>query len=444
MLRAPTGPKPERLGCRAVTTIILVVLFVLFLVLAACTCLARGRVDIPTTTGGAPAPRADDFPYWAKSLPPAKAMFTELKDAIFAMSPTGEGPILTRTYPDDYRRSDSISNHFTEEVRIDCRAGNTPTPREAWERMAPQYRGSRQGDDMANRVGSKADSAGSKADSADSKADSADSKAGAYYAYDAYDALREKVYGATRECNIFNPAFVCWVLGETVGPGAKVLDPSSGWGDRLIGALASGAKSYEGFDPNPRLQAGYEAIVGSLCPKKDRKNFRVTEAPFEDADLEADVYDIAFTSPPYYAYEEYVAPGQAGQEAQSIGRYPDYDTWARKMYRPYLENAFRAVRPGGWVVLYIEDIRFEGQRYPLRQLTQTIMESLGAEPAMNFGLSVVPSARPTGGGGGGGGGRRRKRKPERAPRTRWALGWRKCAPPDAASLSPALPADASP
>jgi hypothetical protein len=361
-------------------TVAFVILVIIVLVLAMTLALAR-RDRRGRWTGGA----ADSFPYWSKSLPPAKEMFADLKETLFAVTPTGEGPILTRTYPDDYRRTDAISNHYTEEARLECRSGRTKPPREAWEEMAPRY--ARRGPPPV-----------------------------------VYGTLREKVYGATRECNIFNPAFVSWVLGETVGPGAKVLDPSSGWGDRLIGALAAGAKCYHGYDPNPRLQAGYKKIVEELGRKR-HKDFRVTEAPFEEASL--GIYDIAFTSPPYYAYEEYVAPGGEGEAAQSIGRYPDYESWAAKMYRPYLANAYRAVRPGGWVVLYIEDIRLGGERYPLRRLTEEIMEELGAEPATNFGLQVVPSADPVVGGSRRG--RRPKKRPPRKPavRTRWALGWKK-------------------
>ena len=374
-------------------TVAFVILVIIVLVLAMTLALAR-RDRRRQWTGGA----ADSFPYWSKSLPPAKEMFADLKEALFTVTPTGEGPILTRTYPDDYRRTDAISNHYTEEARLECRSGRTKTPREAWEEMAPRY---------AHPGGGAA----------------------------VYRTLREKVYSATRECNIFNPAFVSWVLGETVGSGAKVLDPSSGWGDRLIGALAAGAKCYHGYDPNPRLQAGYKKIVEELGRKR-HKDFRVTEAPFEEADasLRAGGYDIAFTSPPYYAYEEYVAPGGEGEAAQSIGRYPDYESWAAKMYRPYLANAYRAVRPGGWVVLYIEDIRLGGESYPLRRLTEEIMEELGAKPATRFGLQVTPS--PSAASVAGGGRRGQRPKQQKAPRVRWALSWLKCSPPTATELSP--------
>lgn len=360
-----------------------IITFVIFVVIV----LVLARILALAGRGGPWTGGADDFPYWSKSLPPAKEMFSDLKNTLYAVTPTREGPILTRAYPDDYYRTDAISNHFTEEARLECRAGRAVTPREAWTKMAPRYgrRGPLQRRERA-----------------------------------VYGSLREKVYSATRECNIFNPAFVSWILGETVGTGARVLDPSAGWGDRLIGSLAAGVEGYHGYDPNPRLQEGHKQIVETLGGRQ-HQSFHVTLAPFEEAKLEKDSYDIAFTSPPYFAYEEYVAPGEEGEEAQSIGRYPDYEAWAAEMYRPYLANAYRAVRPGGWIVLYIEDIRLGGERYPLRRLTKEIMGGLGAEAATNFGLQVVPSTTPAVGGG------RRKglKKSPPAARTRWALGWKK-------------------
>lgn len=362
----------HRLHASAIIALVLVVLLV---VLALVLALRRFSRAALVTGGGAPAP----FPYWYKTLPPPGEMFEALEQATTEVK-AGGNPVLVRTYPGDYRRSDALSNHYTEGERIECRAGQTPTPREAWESIpASEKKGK------------------------------------------SPEELRELIYSKTRECNTFNPAFAKWVLEKTVGRGAKVLDPSSGWGDRLIGALAAGAKSYDGFDPNPSLQVGYIRIVDDLGDG-NHDAYHVTEAPFEDAEVEPGAYDIAFTSPPYFSYEEYVPPGAPGEEAQSIGRYPAYEDWVAKMYRPYLENAYRGVRPGGWIVLYIEDTRVGGVRYPLQKLTRDVMAGLGAEPAGRFGLQVVNNFVNTSVvNTKSGGGRARRR---RGPTIRWAYAWR--------------------
>jgi hypothetical protein len=219
------------------------------------------------------------------------------------------------------------------------------------------------------------------------------------------------VYHATRECNTFSPALARWVIETTAGRGARVLDPSAGWGDRLLGALAAGAACYHGWDPNPRLQAGYAAIVAAHGGGNAR-DFWVREAPFEAARPAAGKYDVALTSPPFYDYEVYVAPGEAGGAAQSLGAGRTYAEWAAQVYRPYLANMYRAVRPGGWLVVYIDDVKSRGAKLPLRALTRATLAGCGARAAGAFGLRIA-AAEAT---------RRRGRPP---PPVKWAEAWRK-------------------
>lgn len=346
---------------RPLSQIIAVVLVLLCLVLAIIVAVSAG-VDAnrrESWTGGG----EDTFPYWARSLDPPQKMFRALETN---PAHTAGDSILIRTYPGDYRKADAISNHYTESARIDCRVSDFPTPREAWKS------GQLDTDSLENQ--------------------------------------RESVYAKSRECNIFNPSFAKWIIEKTVGAGASILDPSSGWGDRLIGALAAKAKTYCGFDPNPRLQEGYRRIVDDFG-SSNHEAFRVTEAPFESVDI-CDAcggckFDLALTSPPYYSYEVYVPPGGEGESAQSIANARTYDEWVEQMYRPYITNAFNAVRPGGWLVFYVEDFSVGKKQYPLRQLTQSIMAGLGAESAGRFGLQVRT------------GGKKRRRA-----KTRWALAWR--------------------
>lgn len=350
-------------GWQAVALVVFVVL-VLVMALLVATAYTRQEVAGGRENASRESASRDTFPYWRYSLPPAAKMFQALKgEKLVHRGPKTE-PVLERRYPRDYRRADALSNHFTEEARVDCRAGGRPTPREAWALV--EARG--------NLPHSSA-------------------------------ARREAVYDAGgAECNIFNPAFARWIIERTAGRGARVLDPSSGWGDRLIGALAAGAKEYRGCDPNPRLQPGYRRIVDTLGGG-DHTSYAVAESPFEDLDLGGETFPLVMTSPPYYDYEVYVPPGAAGADSQSIGRWPDYESWAKMMYRPYVTKAYKAVAPGGWLVLYIEDVRVKGRVFPLRALTEDTLKSLGAQPAGKFGLAV--------------------RAGRKTPKTRWALAWRR-------------------
>jgi hypothetical protein len=180
-----------------------------------------------------------------------------------------------------------------------------------------------------------------------------------------------------------------------------MLDPSSGWGDRLIGAAAAGIKQYIGYDPNPRLADCYKQMI-EMFTKSDQ-DFSVRTEPFTWKKHSG--VNIALTSPPYFNYEEYVLPGGIGEDEQSIGKYPKYEDWKEKMYVPYITDMFNAVIPGGWIIVYIEDYMLENKYYPLRKLTQEILENLGAKEHPSFGLQI--------------------RLVGVKPKTRWALCYKK-------------------
>ncbi len=323
--------------------------------------------------GGAQTPASRAFPMRRGCLPPAAKMYAALaKGGLQIVGRSGRTPVLVRKHPADYNRSDALSDHFTEDVRIDCRFGARPTPRETHA-------------DLPRVVG------------------------------ETRCAERERVYASGRECNAFNPAFAKWVIESTVGRGARVLDPSAGWGDRLLGALAAGAKCYQGYDPNPRLAPKYREIVDAFGGG-DHGRYRVATAPFEDGPPpEAKgcrEFDIAFTSPPYFALEEYATAETPGGEAQSIARWPDFADWVNQMYLPYIRRMHGAVRPGGWIVLYVEDVRVGGVLRPLRQIAADEVQKLGVVTGQRRGRRPTRYGLRVDSGG-------------RKGKVRWAMAWQK-------------------
>ena len=52
----------------------------------------------------------------------------------------------------------------------------------------------------------------------------------------------------TKECSTHNPLIIKYFIRKFAA--RRVLDFSSGWGDRLIGALTSDIDLYVGVDPN--------------------------------------------------------------------------------------------------------------------------------------------------------------------------------------------------
>lgn len=319
---------------------------------------------------------ADDFPYWKLSMAPPEVMFNHLMSLDFAdfvtsMEDGGTGhgtgePIITlhRSYPKDYELCDRLSSHFTEYERIQCKFGNHASPAEVWVSMTKKGRIDPVIKAGINKLTNPVPN---------------------------YNALREYVYSVgKRECNTFNPAYMKWMLmvlikgtpeTEELGFTAlnkdygeiKILDPSAGWGDRMICAMSLKVAEYNGFDPNSHLIKGYNDILTELGPiigldpeipcanGNGRYNIQIQE--FEKSAISPEYYDIAITSPPFFTLEVYGRKKING----------DYRTWMERMYTPYLLNMCNAVKIGGYIIIYIEDF---GQ-YMMRKDTKNIIKTFG-------------------------------------------------------------------
>ncbi len=168
--------------------------------------------------------------------------------------------------------------------------------------------------------------------------------------------LREAVYHMTSECTTFKIGVtraVCKYFNAK-----KVLDPSAGWGDRLLGAAAAGVDVYHGIDPNPNLRSAYDSMIrfiGSRPPQnvnpvEDR--FRVLTEDFLKVEVDQNSYDLCFTSPPFFDFEVYSTdPNQSIQGRTTV------EDWTVDFFYPYLRKGWGAVCKGGYMVLYISDVK---------------------------------------------------------------------------------------
>lgn len=287
------------------------------------------------------------FPFWTKSLQDPVTMFNNLKTQELTVTTDQYGnPVLERRYPEDYFICDHLSNHFTEYERIRCQFGSYTTPADMWQTLKTDPK-IKQMTPLEQR---------------------------------------ELVYSSTRECNTFNITFCLWIINTLVGSKAKILDPSSGWGDRLIATLASDAVLYNGFDPNKNLQKGYKHIIKTL-PNTTKASVKCL--PFEEAKIKNNFYDLAITSPPYFDLEKY-----GNDDKQSIVRNPTYTEWLNNFYGPYIMKMVHAVRSGGYIVIYIEDVTSNGTRYNMREFTiTTVNETNLVKNHTRMGLKVGRAIR---------------------------------------------------
>jgi len=105
-----------------------------------------------------------------------------------------------------------------------------------------------------------------------------------------------------------------------------VLDPCAGWGGRMLGTVASGAR-YIAFEPNTKTFDNLNKLANFLDIQD-----RVTL--FCDDALQMDKYnvpkvDLVLTSPPYFDIEIY-----SKETTQSITSHSTYNDWAEHFLKP--------------------------------------------------------------------------------------------------------------
>jgi hypothetical protein len=145
-----------------------------------------------------------------------------------------------------------------------------------------------------------------------------------------------------------------------------VLDPCAGWGDRMLGAVVSKCvKKYVGFDPNYALIPGYKEIMRRFGHEEKTReavdsvfsfaetqthvafnnDFEIYAEPYEQGVLAfpPSSFDFAFTSPPYFDYEDY-APSN-----------PKYKDWFREFYTPLFIQTCRVLKPDAFFAIHIGD-----------------------------------------------------------------------------------------
>lgn len=119
-----------------------------------------------------------------------------------------------------------------------------------------------------------------------------------------------------------------------------VLDPTMGWGGRMIGAYIAGVPEYIGVELNTELKDPYNRMVKDIS-QRFKQEERVTKVKliFQDAltvDYSKLKYDMVFTSPPYYNTEQY-----KGTPIRSK------DEWINMFYIPLITKTWKYLKQGG-------------------------------------------------------------------------------------------------
>jgi 16S rRNA G966 N2-methylase RsmD len=160
--------------------------------------------------------------------------------------------------------------------------------------------------------------------------------------------LREELYNNVKECSSFKPNHLIYII--KLFNAKSVLDPSSGWGDRLVACMAKDIR-YVGVDPNDDLHSVYKEMIKFFIPKNKQKKFTMIENTIQNAKLPNEKFDLVFTSPPYFKIEQYSNKGRVIDCNE--------DDWFNNFMKPMITKTCNKIIQGGHLVLVINQLPHE-------------------------------------------------------------------------------------
>ena len=146
------------------------------------------------------------------------------------------------------------------------------------------------------------------------------------------------------------------------GQRLNCLDTSCGFGSRMSAVLLSG-HNYCGFDPNIELQAKLKECKdfyyeNNLIDEKQRCGLYSCGSEIYKPELN-NLFDVSFTSPPYFNLEKY-----ANDDSASTKNYNNYRLWLDEFAKPTIENTYKYLKVYGYAMINIKNLT-RGKKEPL-------------------------------------------------------------------------------
>jgi hypothetical protein len=168
----------------------------------------------------------------------------------------------------------------------------------------------------------------------------------------------------------------------------NVLDFSSGYGGRMMGAMTSRmAYNYTGIDPNTRTFQGLQALGALLEEQGQGSGFSMNCMPSEEFEPELGRYDAAFSSPPYFNLETYT-----DEPTQCMNRYNNLDLWFEGYVEPTIEMIHRSLTHDGIYAVNIADYKNGKESFAIVDQWKVLSEKIGFRyvEQINMMLNVRP------------------------------------------------------
>lgn len=151
----------------------------------------------------------------------------------------------------------------------------------------------------------------------------------------------------TQKVSNFRPTIAKYIY-DNYSNGGNILDYSSGYGGRLIGAISSDhVLSYTGIEPCKNTFDGLSKIKSYT----DKKITLINNA-FEDVTFEYKSFDLSFSSPPYFNTEEYDY-----DDNQSFIRYKTKQEWRDLFLTTLIKNNYDYIKDDGYFIINIANVK---------------------------------------------------------------------------------------
>jgi hypothetical protein len=155
----------------------------------------------------------------------------------------------------------------------------------------------------------------------------------------------------------------------------RVLDFSSGYGGRMMGAMTSRLRyHYTGIDPNTQTFDGLSALGELLQDCNLGLGYEMHCMPSEEFEPEAGSYDAAFSSPPYFNLETYT-----DEPTQCMNRYTNLDLWFEQYVEPTLSMIHRGLTDDGVYAVNIADYKNGKEQFAIVERWKQLSEKVGFE-----------------------------------------------------------------
>jgi hypothetical protein len=152
-----------------------------------------------------------------------------------------------------------------------------------------------------------------------------------------------------------------------------VLDFSSGYGGRMLGAMTSNLRyHYTGIDPNTRTHQGLKALGELLDEQNIGSGYEMHCCPSEEFAPNPGFYDAAFSSPPYFNLETYT-----DETTQCMNRYTNLSAWFDGYVVPTLKMVHKALADDGIYAVNIADYKNGKEQFQIVDQWKEISQQVG-------------------------------------------------------------------